>query len=465
MTAISTAFPIFNDIDGQPLEAGYVWIGLQNLDPVTNQQQVYWDQALTQLATQPIRTRGGYPLNGVAIGQLYTAPNYSIKVTNRNGSVLYNDLFVSSDGFIMRTDYPNNTAYLAAASTLSTGGFWLDELPQPRFWRFADRVFIGEAASQSTGTKFPIPGEGTFLTTQMGADWMERGATTLSVAPQGEFGGVFAARTSDKSAGGYYGTATIGVLGIVENDDTSVNQTIGWAGYFEANRGTNNKVVFGLEISIKNKGDNKTSNPYSVDYGTTGIWLPAGGDASYNGVNANPCATAIMIGRGDDQGNPALPMSWNRGIIFNAKSITGTDGVTGTGIAIDLAKGHVIRWATPLGQNGAAIYSQADDTAKAQTIVFANDQIQFLDNSQGFTAIISKGTGVANQIRLFSEATGTAPRVQAEGIDTNVDLYLQPKGTGRVQYGVHTGTADAPISGYIEIKDAGGTVRKLAVIS
>ena len=172
-----------------------------------------------------------------------------------------------------------------------------------------------------------------------------------------------------------------------------------------------------------------------------------------------------MIGRGDDQGNPALPMSWNKGIIINANAITGTDGVTGTGIAIDMAKGHVIRWATPLGQNGAGIYSEVNDTARSQTIVFANDQIQFLDNSAGFTAIIGKGSGVANQIRLFSNASGTAPVVRADGTDTNVDLTLEAKGTGNIRFGTRTATADAPISGYIEIKDAGGTVRKLAVIS
>lgn len=97
MTQIATAFPIFNDIDGQPLEAGYIWIGNQNLDPVTNQRPVYWDSAFTQPATQPIRTRGGYPLNGVTIGQLYTTPNYSIKVTNRNGSILYNKPLVESE--------------------------------------------------------------------------------------------------------------------------------------------------------------------------------------------------------------------------------------------------------------------------------------------------------------------------------------------------------------------------------
>jgi len=97
MTAISTAYSIFNDIDGQPLEDGYIWVGQPNLNPITNQRSVYWDQAFTQPATQPIRTRGGYPLNGVAIGKLYTTPNYSIRVTNRNGSVLYNDPLVPSE--------------------------------------------------------------------------------------------------------------------------------------------------------------------------------------------------------------------------------------------------------------------------------------------------------------------------------------------------------------------------------
>lgn len=366
----------------------------------------------------------------------------------------------------MREDFATEQAYLDYAATLPTGGFWMDESPTPRHWRLADRTFIGAAAGESNGNKLQgTPPTGTFLTTQMGAFWMERGATTLSVAPFGDFGGVFAARTSDKAGTGYYGTATIGVLGIVENDDVSVNQTIGWAGYFEANRNANNKVVYGLEISLKNKGDNKTSNPYTIDFGSTGIWLPAGGDASYNGVNANPCATAIMIGRGDDQGDPSLPMSWNKGIIFNAKGITGTDGVTGTGIAIEFAKGHVVNWTTPTGAQGASIRSDVDDTAERQGLIFTNKQVQFVGSGVGFTAIISEGTGLDNHIRMFSEATGTGPQVQAAGSDTNIDLRLVSKGTGKVSFGTHTGTADTAVSGYIEIKDAGGTIRKLAVIS
>lgn len=91
MANVSSAYPIFSDIDGQPLEAGYIWIGQANLDPVTNQTNVFWDEAFTQPVVQPIRTRGGYPLNGSSIGRLYTTPNFSLRVTNKTGSVLYDD--------------------------------------------------------------------------------------------------------------------------------------------------------------------------------------------------------------------------------------------------------------------------------------------------------------------------------------------------------------------------------------
>ena len=91
MTAFSIqpTYPIFTDIDGQPLDNGYIWIGTANLNPITNPTNVYWDAALTQLATQPIRTLGGYPSRSGTPARLYTNGNYSIQVQNRNGSVVY----------------------------------------------------------------------------------------------------------------------------------------------------------------------------------------------------------------------------------------------------------------------------------------------------------------------------------------------------------------------------------------
>lgn len=87
--SIQPTYPIFTDIDGQPLEDGYVWIGTANLDPQTNPINVYWDAALTLPAAQPIRTLAGYPANSGTPARLYVNSDYSIRVMNKNGSVVY----------------------------------------------------------------------------------------------------------------------------------------------------------------------------------------------------------------------------------------------------------------------------------------------------------------------------------------------------------------------------------------
>ena len=51
------------------------------------------------------------------------------------------------------------------------------------------------------------------------------------------------------------------------------------------------------------------------------------------------------------------------------------------------------------------------------------------------------------------------------GSNANQDIKINPIGTGKVRFGTHAATSDTAVSGYIEIKDAGGTVRKLAIIS
>jgi hypothetical protein len=91
MTALSIQppFPLLTDIDGQPLEDGYIWIGVANLPPIGNPIAVYWDAALTQPAALPVRTRGGYPVNNGTPARLYVNSDYSIQVQNKNGSVLY----------------------------------------------------------------------------------------------------------------------------------------------------------------------------------------------------------------------------------------------------------------------------------------------------------------------------------------------------------------------------------------
>jgi hypothetical protein len=87
--SIQPTYPIFTDSDGQPLENGYVWIGAVNLDPQVNPINVYWDADLTILAAQPIRTLAGYPSNSGTPARLYVNGNYSIRVMDKKGSMVY----------------------------------------------------------------------------------------------------------------------------------------------------------------------------------------------------------------------------------------------------------------------------------------------------------------------------------------------------------------------------------------
>lgn len=90
---IEPPFPVFTDTDGNPLEDGYIYIGIENLNPETNPLQVYWDAALSIPAAQPLRTIGGYVSRNGSPGQLYAdAVNYSILVKAKNGVLVWSSL-------------------------------------------------------------------------------------------------------------------------------------------------------------------------------------------------------------------------------------------------------------------------------------------------------------------------------------------------------------------------------------
>lgn len=92
---VKPPFDVFPDVDGDPLEAGFIYIGTQGLDPKSNPISVYWDAALSIPAVQPIRTIGGFPSRAGSPASVFTsAPNYSILVENKNSSLVYSELNV-----------------------------------------------------------------------------------------------------------------------------------------------------------------------------------------------------------------------------------------------------------------------------------------------------------------------------------------------------------------------------------
>ena len=115
---VSDPYPVFYDLEGDPLEAGYIYIGEYELDPVGNPKPAYWDVALTVPATQPVRTLAGRPINeGSQIGVLYVSGEYSILVQDNLEQLVVSDDVETCQTFAERAE--------AAAAVALAGNVYL----------------------------------------------------------------------------------------------------------------------------------------------------------------------------------------------------------------------------------------------------------------------------------------------------------------------------------------------------
>lgn len=95
----------------------------------------------------------------------------------------------------------------------------------------------------------------------------------------------------------------------------------------------------------------------------------------------------------------------------------------------------------------------------------SNANIIFSNTSGALQFVVNNTASSVNYIQANGAVTTGAPQLAVFGSDTNIDLALIPKGTGKVRFGTHTANADAAITGYITIKDSAGNLRKLAIIN
>jgi len=167
--SVQSPFPIFTDTDGDPLESGYIWIGVANLDPQVNPLVVFWDAALTMPAVQPIRTLAGYPSQSGAPGRLYTSADHSIRVMNKRGTIVFTsgnvrDRFsadsigyVGTDGldytvqdFAVSSNVLRGDALLAVRSPLTGGVARTQHEKNTEFVSVKDFGAIGNGLSDDT---------------------------------------------------------------------------------------------------------------------------------------------------------------------------------------------------------------------------------------------------------------------------------------------------------------------------
>jgi pectate lyase len=87
---IASPFQQFFDRDGSPLDNGFVYVGTANLNPETNPLTVYFDDALTIPAAQPLRTSNGYIVRNGSPARLYTSQeDFSLTVRDKNSALVF----------------------------------------------------------------------------------------------------------------------------------------------------------------------------------------------------------------------------------------------------------------------------------------------------------------------------------------------------------------------------------------
>lgn len=122
--------------------------------------------------------------------------------------------------------------------------------------------------------------------------------------------------------------------------------------------------------------------------------------------------------------------------------------------------------------NGAAFaYFRSSNQITFATPTADGADAGFFKVSGGGTA--SQFRGGLLEVFGLEHATQSGQAVLSSGVNRDVkmvsngtgNVVLETAGTGNVQYGTHSAVGSETITGYIEIKDASGTLRKLAVLS
>jgi parallel beta-helix repeat protein len=94
MYQVASPYQQFFDATGKPLEGGTIYVGTVSQNPVTAPTQVYWDEAGTQPAPQPLKTSGGYIIRNGTPARVYLgSDDYSLSIYDSKGRLV---VFTSS---------------------------------------------------------------------------------------------------------------------------------------------------------------------------------------------------------------------------------------------------------------------------------------------------------------------------------------------------------------------------------
>ena len=263
-------------------------------------------------------------------------------------------------------------------------------------------------------------GTGTGATFNITAYQLRTGAPTWNITNAGS--GYVEQPTVTFSGGGGSGAAAYATVG-----GTATVKGLGTNLDFSTPNGTGLRVVDGGQTSAAY---------WSVGGGVNAVFRTVGNAAAYfDNNNAQP-------------------------LIFRTQTSVEQFRVASTASAVNYVQ------VTGAATNNIPVISAqgSDSNITLRLAPKGTGTIALMSDSGSFTGFGVQSRAPNGDTWLETQRDVGAVNLFAASGAANGDIRLIPKGTGLVRFGTRTASADAPITGYIEIKDSGGTTRRLAVI-
>jgi len=264
------------------------------------------------------------------------------------------------------------------------------------------------------------------------------------------------------------------------------NGNVGIAGVEFSSDATYAKAAIGLTraypngggtLSLYNSSSSSAANwattdaRIQIDYsGFVSLGAPAGSES----LRVTPVASAVNYWEAYGSATGGTPVLYISGSDTNISSVITSKGTgnvqirTNSSNQIQLVVAHTASAVNYLQVTGGATGLPVTFSAQGSD---TNIQINHVSKGTGNQVFIAGTTtqfavattaSAVNSLSATGAATGSAPSIFSGGSDTNVDIALYTQGTGVLRFGTHTAGIVAQ-AGYITIKDAGGTTRRLLV--
>jgi len=231
---------------------------------------------------------------------------------------------------------------------------------------------------------------------------------------------------------------------------------------------------------------------YMADAWITNLYASGGGVSTESGVYIADGCTSIRMSNGRISGMSKHGIHANgQGLLISGQRIysnsqagsatysgiymdtTATDMAV-TGCDIGKSTGELQKYGVEMAA-GASRYTYGVNIINGNVTGQIAPQTDLVYNAGGTYRHVFKndaGTHLqvggsaatpVNYARIAGANAGGNPTILAEGASTDIDLAFTPKGTGTMRFGTYTAGAATDSTGYITVKDSGGTTRKLMV--